>query len=61
MYHYTIAGPSPYGLSTKLKLMPQYLKDLNYRTHMIGKWHLGFFKKTYTPLYRGFDSHTGQI
>lgn len=26
---------------------------------MLGKWHLGSYKRAYTPLSRGFDSHFG--
>ena len=36
-----------------------YLFIPGYSTHIIGKWHLGFFRWPYTPLYRGFDSFYG--
>nr|KAG5705663.1 hypothetical protein BaRGS_026602 [Batillaria attramentaria] len=40
-------------------LMPQHLKPFGYRSHIVGKWHLGMFANEYTPLYRGFESHFG--
>ena len=53
-----IAG-TPAGLGLNFTLLPQKLKDLGYSTHAIGKWHVGFCSKEYTPTYRGFDSFYG--
>lgn len=41
--------------------MPEYFKDAGYSTHLIGKWHLGFHQKKYTPTYRGYDSFFGYL
>ena len=49
----------PLGLYTNYTLMPQYMKNLGYRTHAIGKWHLGFCDEPYLPTRRGFDSFRG--
>ncbi|KAL0280628.1 UNVERIFIED_CONTAM: hypothetical protein PYX00_001860 [Menopon gallinae] len=59
MQHSVILGSTPYGLGLNEKLLPQYLKINGYTTRAIGKWHLGHFRKEYTPEFRGFDSHYG--
>lgn len=59
LQHGVILGAEPYGLPLNETIMPQYLKTLGYRTHMVGKWHLGFFQKAYEPVARGFETHYG--
>ncbi|KAF5270105.1 hypothetical protein FQA39_LY08517 [Lamprigera yunnana] len=59
MQHGVLYGGEPRGLPLNETILPQYLKDLGYSTHIVGKWHLGSYKKEYTPLYRGFESHLG--
>ncbi|KAF4517482.1 hypothetical protein B566_EDAN004521 [Ephemera danica] len=59
MWERVINATQPYGLDLSEKIMPQYLKQLGYKTHAVGKWHLGMFRRDYTPTYRGFDSFYG--
>lgn len=59
MQHSVIYNEEPRGLPLSVKLLPQWLADLGYVTHIIGKWHIGFYKKEYTPLMRGFQRHVG--
>ena len=47
------------GLSPKYSMLPAILKTRNYSTHAQGKWHQGFFKRAYTPTFRGFDTYFG--
>ncbi|XP_078344679.1 arylsulfatase B-like isoform X2 [Oculina patagonica] len=59
LQHHNIETDEPYGLPLNITTLPQALKNAGYATHMVGKWHLGFFKWPYTPIYRGFDSFYG--
>ncbi|XP_046851243.1 arylsulfatase B-like [Xenia sp. Carnegie-2017] len=59
LQHGSIASSQPYGLPLDEVILPQYLKPLGYTTHGIGKWHLGFYKKEYTPDKRGFHTFFG--
>lgn len=61
MQSFVILGAEPWGLPLEVQIMPQYLKELGYETHLVGKWHLGYFAKEYTPLHRGFDTFYGLL
>ena len=49
----------PLGVNINVTLLPAKLKQAGYKTHMVGKWHEGFFKKAYLPVNRGFDTSSG--
>lgn len=46
-------------IDPKIKFLASHLKDLGYRTNLVGKWHLGHYDRTITPLGRGFDFFQG--
>eukprot|EP01060_Flectonema_neradi_P022840 TRINITY_DN3105_c1_g1_i1.p1 TRINITY_DN3105_c1_g1~~TRINITY_DN3105_c1_g1_i1.p1 ORF type:complete len:494 (+),score=74.41 TRINITY_DN3105_c1_g1_i1:97-1578(+) len=50
---------SSYRLNETYKILPGYLKDYGYDTHMVGKWHLGQNTEKVIPTGRGFDSYLG--
>ena len=50
---------NPNAMDPKLKLLPEMMKEGGYRTHMVGKWHLGQAEKEYLPWNRGFESFLG--
>lgn len=41
MQHGIISGNDPWGLPLQHRLIPSYLQQAGFSSHMIGKWHLG--------------------
>ena len=61
LQHGIIWSPQPNGLPLEDRTIADELKAAGYATHVVGKWHLGFYRKQYTPTYRGFDSFFGEM
>ena len=51
---------SLYGFKN-ISILPNILKSCHYSTHIVGKWHLGHYKKSLWPTNRGFDSFYGYL
>ena len=61
LQHGVIHPSQPNGLPLNNILLSEQLKKCGYATHMLGKWHLGFFKDNYLPWNRGFDKYFGYL
>ena len=51
--------PEYIGIPLNEKLLPEYLRELGYRTGLVGKWHVGESVDGHHPNNRGFDSFLG--
>ena len=47
------------GAPTNFTFLPQLLRRAGWRTHAVGKWHVGFRSNGLTPTSRGFESFLG--
>ena len=47
------------GANINMTMIPAKLKSAGYKTHMVGKWHEGFYEPSYLPVNRGFDTSSG--
>jgi arylsulfatase A-like enzyme len=59
MQYGMVAANAEWGMPLDETTIAEVLGNNGYSTHMLGKWHLGYFSPRFLPTARGFDSWTG--
>ncbi|KAK7105714.1 arylsulfatase I-like [Littorina saxatilis] len=52
---------SNFSLPLEYKLLPEYLLETGYNTHLSGTWDMGFCSEDYLPQRRGFETFYGSL
>ncbi len=58
-HQYNIHPDVQLGANINMTMIPAKLKTAGYKTHIVGKWHEGFYDPMYLPINRGFDTSSG--
>ena len=56
-----VAPDNSWGMNLNETTIAEVLSDEGYKTHVVGKWHLGHCSPRYLPTARGFDTFTGYV
>ena len=59
LQHGVILNSMPDAVPPNETMLPALLRSVGYKTHIVGKWHLGFHEPRFTPERRGFDTAFG--
>ena len=61
MQYGMVAATAEWGMPLDEVTIAEVLSDNGYETHMLGKWHLGYFSPLFLPTARGFDNYLGYV